>query len=185
MRPPGGPVESAALCGGGRLQCRGAGGGGHRRERAGGYRDGRQRRTRLCLFTWRRPAMEFPDPVTHAYRCFLGDVTGDGYVDILAASGDHFLYCLDARGRLQWRYGTGLRLIAPPTLDDVDLDGRPTCFFAAATGNCDALRRAPAITCRPCPGRPADMIRPRPGPFSETARSGNGMCSSKSICAER
>ena len=52
------------------------------------------------------------------------DVDGDGKVEVLVSSGDHGLFCLDWRGRLEWRYPTDLRLMYPPTIADVDRDGK-------------------------------------------------------------
>lgn len=61
-----------------------------------------------------------PAPITAT----LGDVDGDGEIEVLAASGDHTLYCLDKNGRLKGQFTTDLRLIYPPTLADIDEDGK-------------------------------------------------------------
>lgn len=54
----------------------------------------------------------------------LGDVDGDGWCDVLCASGDHRLYGYDRHGSLVWDFATNLRMVYPPTLADIDDDGR-------------------------------------------------------------
>ncbi len=54
----------------------------------------------------------------------LGDVDGDGWCDVLGASGDHRLYAYNRQGSLVWDFITGLRLVYPPSLADIDDDGR-------------------------------------------------------------
>jgi outer membrane protein assembly factor BamB len=54
----------------------------------------------------------------------LADVDGDKAVEILAVSGDHQLYCLDADRNLEWKCRTGRRIIYPATVDDADRDGK-------------------------------------------------------------
>lgn len=52
----------------------------------------------------------------------IGDVDGDGGLEVLAAAGDHTLYCLDAGGKFEWRFDAQLRFIGAPTIADVDSD---------------------------------------------------------------
>jgi len=54
----------------------------------------------------------------------LGDVDGDGAVEVLAAAADHALYCLNSRGEPKWRFRTNLRLIHSATIADVNADGK-------------------------------------------------------------
>jgi len=69
----------------------------------------------------------------------MGDVDGDRRPEVLAASGDHFLYCLDGGGRLAWKFETGLRLIAPATINDVDGDGKTDVLVAGGDGALQCL----------------------------------------------
>jgi outer membrane protein assembly factor BamB len=58
----------------------------------------------------------------------LGDVDGDGALELLFGTHNRYMYCLDARtGRLEWSFlaapgGEG-KVVSTPTLADVDLDG--------------------------------------------------------------
>lgn len=54
----------------------------------------------------------------------IGDVDADGELEVLAAAGDHSLYCLDSGGMLEWRFEAELRLVGAPAITDVDLDGQ-------------------------------------------------------------
>jgi len=54
----------------------------------------------------------------------LGDVDGDGWCDALCSCGDHRLYGYDRHGALTWDFAANLRLMYPPSLADIDDDGR-------------------------------------------------------------
>jgi outer membrane protein assembly factor BamB len=53
----------------------------------------------------------------------VGDVDGDGAVEVLVATLGGEVVCLDRDGRLRWRVPTGGRLNFEPTLADLDGDG--------------------------------------------------------------
>ena len=54
----------------------------------------------------------------------LGDVDGDGDMEILIGSEDNKVYCLDGtKGAEEWAFTTGDTVFSSPTLGDIDGDG--------------------------------------------------------------
>ncbi len=62
----------------------------------------------------------------------LGDANGDGWCDVLVSSGDHNVYSYGRGGELHWTFATERRLIYPPTLTDLDLDGQTDLLFCGS-----------------------------------------------------
>ena len=53
----------------------------------------------------------------------LGDVDGDGVIEVIFGSADGNVYCLSSSGTLEWIFPTKKRVSASPTLCDYDEDG--------------------------------------------------------------
>ena len=53
----------------------------------------------------------------------LGDLDGDGVLDIVVTSQDGLVYALRSNGSLLWNYDTGTILLASPALGDIDDNG--------------------------------------------------------------
>ena len=54
----------------------------------------------------------------------LGDLDGDGYLDVVVGSRDDYIYALSGKdGRLLWKFETGWGVVSSPALGDLDGDG--------------------------------------------------------------
>lgn len=61
----------------------------------------------------------------------IGDVDGDGRLEILATSRDRQLVCLSEDGQQEWRFPTDAGSLVTPALGDVDGDGEVEIVFAS------------------------------------------------------
>ncbi|HPO12905.1 MAG TPA: FG-GAP-like repeat-containing protein [Candidatus Hydrogenedentes bacterium] len=61
----------------------------------------------------------------------IGDVDGDGALEILVCSRSNRLVCLSQDGQEQWQYATEAAPLTTPALGDVDQDGQIEIIFTA------------------------------------------------------
>lgn len=60
----------------------------------------------------------------------LGDVDGDGALEVLVCSRSNRLVCLSARGEIKWEYKTESAPLTTPALGDTDGDGQVEIIFS-------------------------------------------------------
>jgi len=66
----------------------------------------------------------------------VGDVDGDGEMEVLAGSMDNNLYCVSGvSGREEWRFTTGSLVWSSPAIGDVDGDGEMEVVVGSEDGN--------------------------------------------------
>ena len=71
-----------------------------------------------------------PDRV--AFHPAIGDVDGDGDLEILTGCDDGKLYCLDKNGNVKWSFETGARFLRwGVALADIDGDDNMEIVFSA------------------------------------------------------
>ena len=63
----------------------------------------------------------------------IGDVDGDGEVEVVVGSRDGNVYCIRGSGKVKWKVETGGSVYSSPALGDVDGDGE----VEVVVGSCD------------------------------------------------
>jgi len=79
---------------------------------------------------WRAPMVGGADVYPSSCLC-VGDVSGDGVGEIVAADDRGYVYCLSHDGHTRWIFATEKRTHAAPSLGDVDGDGAVEVLVAS------------------------------------------------------
>ncbi len=62
----------------------------------------------------------------------VGDIDGDGKLEVVFGSGDTYIYALNGEdGSLLWKFKTGNKVWSSPALGDIDGDGKPEVVFGS------------------------------------------------------